>query len=60
MDLSLVDADFELFVLLFHRFYYVRFFVVEKPKIHILYSQIKTDLYELIVKKQYLFDFVFY
>ncbi len=60
MDLSLVDADFELFVLLFHGSHFVGFFAFEKSKIYFLYSQIKTELYKLIVQKQYLFDFVFY
>ncbi len=50
---------FELFVLVFHKFYSVKFLVI-KSKIRVFYIQIKTDPCKLIIQTQYLFKFVFY
>ncbi len=58
--LSLIDADFELFIWIFYRSHFVKFLAIENPKIYVLYIQIKTDLYKLTVQRQYLFNFTFY
>ena len=55
-----IEADFGLFVLYFHGFYFDKFLIVEKKKNHALYAQIGTAFYKLIAWNCYFFGSAFY
>ena len=58
-DLFEIEADFGLFVLHFHRFYFDEFLVVEGEKSHALDAQIGTALCKLIAQNYHLFGCAF-